>query len=589
MNKKKVHTGGVALFNGIIFSSDYRQVIAQRNNKNIRCQTSEFNSGKNIINSIPIIRGILGISSQLNNAAPTFMDSSGENDSKSNKKIMYFYLIICIICITIPIIISAFFKNDLRNVVQISIILLEFLIYLISMKFAKELDILFMYHGAEHKAVNAYERSGEEGLTIENIKKSSRFHKRCGGNFVVYFIILTILSVFIPIDNLILKDIAMILLTILNMGIAYEIVNIFSILPKPFDVINYPATLIQLVTTKEPTDDMMEVAMYGIIASIREKNGIEINKYITNYIHKNLSNREYEVQDIYAILEYVTNVDRNMIFLNKDTMLLRINQEIESNRLLNKYYNEKYPLQYITHKQYFYKEKYYVDENVLIPRQDTEVLVEKAIKYIEDEKLTKLIDLCTGSGAIGISIIKNVNIENASIELIDISKNALNVAKRNITTNGVYEKVKVIESDLLTKKIEEIKTSVKEIENSNENINTDDKENKNLLLEDLKVDMIISNPPYIKTDVIPTLQEEVKKEPHLALDGGKDGLSIYRRIIKEAKEVLKINGLLLLEIGYDQLKDIKQIINENKEYKILEDIKDYGGNDRGIICRFQGK
>lgn len=589
MNKKKVHTGGVALFNGIIFSSDYRQVIAQRNNKNIRCQTSEFNSGKNIINSIPIIRGILGISSQLNNAAPTFMDSSGENDSKSNKKIMYFYLIICIICITIPIIISAFFKNDLRNVVQISIILLEFLIYLISMKFAKELDILFMYHGAEHKAVNAYERSGEEGLTIENIKKSSRFHKRCGGNFVVYFIILTILSVFIPIDNLILKDIAMILLTILNMGIAYEIVNIFSILPKPFDVINYPATLIQLVTTKEPTDDMMEVAMYGIIASIREKNGIEINKYITNYIHKNLSNREYEVQDIYAILEYVTNVDRNMIFLNKDTMLLRINQEIESNRLLNKYYNEKYPLQYITHKQYFYKEKYYVDENVLIPRQDTEVLVEKAIKYIEDEKLTKLIDLCTGSGAIGISIIKNVNIENASIELIDISKNALNVAKRNITTNGVYEKVKVIESDLLAKKIEEIKTSVKEIENSNENINTDDKENKNLLLEDLKVDMIISNPPYIKTDVIPTLQEEVKKEPHLALDGGKDGLSIYRRIIKEAKEVLKINGLLLLEIGYDQLKDIKQIINENKEYKILEDIKDYGGNDRGIICRFQGK
>ena len=475
MNKKKVHTGGVALFNGIIFSSDYRQVIAQRNNKNIRCQTSEFNSGKNIINSIPIIRGILGISSQLNNAAPTFMDSSGENDSKSNKKIMYFYLIICIICITIPIIISAFFKNDLRNVVQISIILLEFLIYLISMKFAKELDILFMYHGAEHKAVNAYERSGEEGLTIENIKKSSRFHKRCGGNFVVYFIILTILSVFIPIDNLILKDIAMILLTILNMGIAYEIVNIFSILPKPFDVINYPATLIQLVTTKEPTDDMMEVAMYGIIASIREKNGIEINKYITNYIHKNLSNREYEVQDIYAILEYVTNVDRNMIFLNKDTMLLRINQEIESNRLLNKYYNEKYPLQYITHKQYFYKEKYYVDENVLIPRQDTEVLVEKAIKYIEDEKLTKLIDLCTGSGAIGISIIKNVNIENASIELIDISKNALNVAKRNITTNGVYEKVKVIESDLLTKKIEEIKTAVKEIENSNENINTDDK------------------------------------------------------------------------------------------------------------------
>ena len=575
MNNKKVHTGGVALFNGILFSSDYRQVIAQRNNKIIRCKTSEFNKNKSIIDNIPILRGIIGVSSQLNNAAPTFMDSSGENDNKSNKKIMYLYLIICIICISIPILVSAFFKSDLRNIIQISIILFEFLIYLISMKFTKELNILFMYHGAEHKAVNTYERCGEEGLTIENIKKSSRFHKRCGGNFVVYFIILTILSVLIPIENLILKDIVMILLTILNMGIAYEIVNIFSILPKPFDVINYPATLIQLVTTKEPTDDMIEVAMYGIVASIREKNGIEINKYITNYIHKNLSNKEYEVQDIYAILEYVTKVDRNMIFLNKDTMLLRINQEIESDRLLDKYYNEKYPLQYITHKQYFYKEKDYVDENVLIPRQDTEVLVEKAIKYIENENLTKLIDLCTGSGAIGISIIKNINVENASIELLDISKSALSIAKRNVTTNGVYEKVKVTESDLLTKKIEEIKTAVKEIENSD--------------IEDLKVDMIISNPPYIKTDVIPTLQEEVKKEPHLALDGGKDGLSIYRRIVKEAKEVLKVNGLLILEIGYDQLDDIKQILNENKEYKIIEELKDYGGNDRGIICRFHGK
>ena len=575
MNNKKVHTGGVALFNGILFSSDYRQVIAQRNNKIIRCKTSEFNKNKSIIDNIPILRGIIGVSSQLNNAAPTFMDSSGENDNKSNKKIMYLYLIICIICISIPILVSTFFKSDLRNIIQISIILFEFLIYLISMKFTKELNILFMYHGAEHKAVNTYEKFGEEGLTIENIKKSSRFHKRCGGNFVVYFIILTILSVLIPIENLILKDIVMILLTILNMGIAYEIVNIFSILPKPFDVINYPATLIQLVTTKEPTDDMIEVAMYGIVASIREKNGIEINKYITNYIHKNLSNKEYEVQDIYAILEYVTKVDRNMIFLNKDTMLLRINQEIESDRLLDKYYNEKYPLQYITHKQYFYKEKYYVDENVLIPRQDTEVLVEKAIKYIENENLTKLIDLCTGSGAIGISIIKNINVENASIELLDISKSALSIAKRNVTTNGVYEKVKVTESDLLTQKIEEIKTAVKEIENSD--------------IEDLKVDMIISNPPYIKTDVIPTLQEEVKKEPHLALDGGKDGLSIYRRIVKEAKEVLKVNGLLILEIGYDQLDDIKQILNENKEYKIIEELKDYGGNDRGIICRFQGK
>ena len=104
-----------------------------------------------------------------------------------------------------------------------------------------------------------------------------------------------------------------------------------------------------------------------------------------------------------------------------------------------------------------------------------------------------------------------------------------------------------------------------------------------------RVDLIISNPPYIRTDVLPTLQEEVKKEPKLALDGGKDGLDFYNRIIKEAKEVLKPNGIIIFEIGYDQLDDIKHIVNENKEYKMLESFKDYGGNDRVVICRFQDK
>lgn len=571
MNNNKIHTGGVALFNGILFSSDYRQVIAQRKDNIIKCQTSNYSNDKSVISSIPILRGIFGLSSQINNATPAFISSSGEKSSKG-KKTIYLYLLLCIICISIPIIISAFFKETIRNIIQCILILLEFVVYLTALKCTSELDTLFMYHGAEHKAVNTYEDLGEEGLTVENIKKHSRFHKRCGGNFVVYFIVLTLFTVFIPIDNLILKCISMILLTILNMGIAYEIVNIFSILPKPFDIINYPATLIQYITTKEPTDDMLEVAMYGITASIRQKNGIVINSYINKYVRENLNGKEYNVQDIYSILEYVTNTDRNMIFLNKNEMLLRINQEIEANRLLNKYYNEKYPLQYIVHKQYFYKEKYYVDENVLIPRQDTEVLVEKAIEYIQNENLSKIIDLCTGSGAIGISIIKNINIENSSVELIDISNKALNIAKRNAILNGVYNKVKIVESDLLSKKIDEINSVV-------------DKEE----IDELKVDIIISNPPYIKTDVIPTLQQEVQKEPLLALDGGKDGLDIYRRIFKEAKEVLKENGLLILEIGYDELEDIKVLLKENKEYKLIESVKDYGKNDRGIICRFQGK
>ena len=354
------------------------------------------------------------------------------------------------------------------------------------------------------------------------------------------------------------------LLCIFNIGLTYEIVNLFSKFKKPFDIINYPATLIQLFTTKEPTDEMLKLAIYGVLGSTRKENGITPLEYLKKYTSENLKNKEYETTDIYSILEYVTGVDRNRLLLQKDRYLISLNNEIEADRLLNKYYNENYPLQYITHKQYFYNELYYVDENVLIPRADSEILVEKAIEYIEKENLKSAIDLCTGSGALGISTARNSAIE--IMTLIDISLGAISVANKNILSNDVGLKVKAKVSDLLSEVIKETATD-----------------------EEKKVDIIISNPPYIKTEVISTLQKEVQKEPHLALDGGKDGLEFYIRIFKEAKAVLKPNGLLMLEIGYDQLDDIKNIVKENSEYTLLESVKDYGGNDRVVICRFQEK
>jgi len=364
----------------------------------------------------------------------------------------------------------------------------------------------------------------------------------------------------------------MMIMSILNIGIAYEVVNIFSKLPKPFDIINYPATLIQFATTKEPNDEMLELAIYGVLGSVRKENGITVTAYIKKYIKENLENKisDYDTQDIYSILEYITNLDRNKLILQKDSYLISLRQEIEADRLLNKYYVDKYPLQYITHKQYFYNETYYVDENVLIPRADSEILVEKAIEYINNENIKNMIDLCTGSGALGISIAKNSNVEN--VELIDISLGALNVAKRNIMANNVAEKVITRYSDLLSERIKYIDSC-----NNQEEI------------ESLKVDIIVSNPPYIRSDVVPTLQEEVQKEPHLALDGGKTGLDFYIKIYNESKKVLKNNGILILEIGYDQLEEIKGLIKENNEFKLLESVKDYGGNDRVVICRFQEK
>ena len=562
--RKKITVGGVALFNGIIFTSDYRQVAVQKEGEKINSRSTNLIKDKRIISKIPVIRGLLGIGNQIENSIPDFMRSSGEEEKSSKLNTLLLYAILIVACISIPVLISAFFPVKYQSMIQVLIIALEFVMYICMLKSIPDLDTLFKYHGAEHKAVNAYENLKLEEINLENVRKQSRFHKRCGGNFIVYFVILTMLSTLLPIENLIIKALSMMLLCIFNIGLAYEIVNLFSKFKKPFDIINYPATLIQLFTTKEPTDEMLKLAIYGVLGSTRKENGITPLEYLKKYTSENLKNKEYETTDIYSILEYVTGVDRNRLLLQKDRYLISLNNEIEADRLLNKYYNENYPLQYITHKQYFYNELYYVDENVLIPRADSEILVEKAIEYIEKENLKSAIDLCTGSGALGISTARNSAIE--IMALIDISLGAISVANKNILSNDVGLKVKAKVSDLLSEVIKETATD-----------------------EEKKVDIIISNPPYIKTEVISTLQKEVQKEPHLALDGGKDGLEFYIRIFKEAKAVLKPNGLLMLEIGYDQLDDIKNIVKENSEYTLLESVKDYGGNDRVVICRFQEK
>lgn len=562
--RKKITVGGVALFNGIIFTSDYRQVAVQKEGEKINSRSTNLIKDKRIISKIPVIRGLLGIGNQIGNSIPDFMRSSGEEEKSSKLNTLLLYAILIVACISIPVLISAFFSGKYQSIIQALIIALEFVMYICMLKSIPDLDTLFKYHGAEHKAVNAYENLKLEEINLENVRKQSRFHKRCGGNFIVYFVILTMLSTLLPIENLIIKALSMMLLCIFNIGLAYEIVNLFSKFKKPFDIINYPATLIQLFTTKEPTDEMLKLAIYGVLGSTRKENGITPLEYLKKYTSENLKNKEYETTDTYSILEYVTGVDRNILLLQKDRYLISLNNEIEADRLLNKYYNENYPLQYITHKQYFYNELYYVDENVLIPRADSEILVEKAIEYIEKENLKSAIDLCTGSGALGISTARNSAIE--IMTLIDISLGAISVANKNILSNDVGLKVKAKVSDLLSEVIKETATD-----------------------EEKKVDIIISNPPYIKTEVISTLQKEVQKEPHLALDGGKDGLEFYIRIFKEAKAVLKPNGLLMLEIGYDQLDDIKNIVKENSEYTLLESVKDYGGNDRVVICRFQEK
>lgn len=211
------------------------------------------------------------------------------------------------------------------------------------------------------------------------------------------------------------------------------------------------------------------------------------------------------------------------------------------------------PIEHITHNKEFMKLNFFVDENVLIPRQDTEVLVEEVIKIAQKIKARKILDLCTGSGAIAISLAKYL--PNTEITALDISYKALEVAKLNAKNNKVENQITFIESNLL----------------------------ENLQKE--KYDIIVSNPPYIKQDIIKELDKEVQREPHIALDGGKDGLDFYRKIIDSGYEYLKYGGYLCLEIGYDQKEEVMNLLDDNGQYINKICIKDLYDNDRVIIAK----
>lgn len=243
--------------------------------------------------------------------------------------------------------------------------------------------------------------------------------------------------------------------------------------------------------------------------------------------------------------------------LNKPKEYLAINDKEEVKEIILENYNKQlqqiingYPLQYITHSQEFMKLNFYVDENVLIPQPDTEILVEQVFKIYNEKysgKKVKILDLCTGSGAIAVSLKKYI--ELADVTAVDISSEALEVAKRNAKDNNVA--INFIESDMFSQ------------------------------IKD-KYDIIVSNPPYIESKILKELPKDVQNEPVIALDGGEDGLKFYREISQKAHIYLKNDGFLVVEIGYNQKQSVIEILTNEKKYRNIEAIKDLSNNNRVI-------
>ncbi len=262
----------------------------------------------------------------------------------------------------------------------------------------------------------------------------------------------------------------------------------------------------------------------------------------------NIENIEY---DIKTILRDTFDIDYNKFVMDMDN-------EFEADKSLEYEFisriekrKKHIPLQYIINKQNFYGLDLYVNESVLIPRYDTENIVDCIVKDFEGSKDISVLDLCTGSGCIAISLKKN---GFEKVFALDISDKALEVAKHNAYIHNAD--ITFIKSDLY-----------KELPN------------------DIRFDLIVSNPPYIRTGEIEKLDDEVKDfEPKLALDGGKDGLDFYKKILNLSKDFINKNGSLYFEIGYDQAKDVVDLAKKEGYYNI-KIIKDLSGKDRGISMR----
>lgn len=261
-----------------------------------------------------------------------------------------------------------------------------------------------------------------------------------------------------------------------------------------------------------------------------------------NEILKQNGVADYE-NNVTQLFLHVLKIDRTELFLKTE---LTKKEYKKIKRLVVKRASH-YPLQYIIKNVEFYGNRISVNKNVLIPRNETEQLCEM-VAGVSNGK--KVLDLCTGSGCIGLGIKAN---SSADVTLADVSKKALSVARKNAKQNGLN--VKIVKSDLFS--------NIKE-----------------------KFDIIVSNPPYIKTSVLKTLQPEVQFEPMLALDGMEDGYYFYKKIIEEAPKFLNKFGEIYFEVGIGQAKTVAKLLS--KHFECIRIVKDYYNKERIVCAKLKG-
>lgn len=608
MSRKKkkdsrTYIGGQAVLEGVMMRGKTAYATAVRDPEgNIQVESRRLNlsKGMRIVSKIPLVRGVVSFVSSLVMGSKILMRSAevygdeGEPsrfekwcESKLHINVMAAVSFIATLLgivlavglfIVLPILLADLLVSSGTwlvkysvgyNLIQGCIRLIIFILYIVAITAMKDIRRVFMYHGAEHKTITCFEKGMD--LTPENAKTCSRIHDRCGTTFLflVMAISIVVFSVvnwvcdeylnffrFGNVVNFLIQFGIKILFLPLVAGISYEVLKLLAksqskiLLP-----IKAPGFALQKLTTREPSEDMLEVA----IAAFKKVYEMDADEKIgeTDFtVSKTVKKYTEELKALFAengidesdaewLVSVKTGIARSEL-AGSDKILVpsRVREldKIAGERLTGR------PLWYILGDTEFYGYKIKVDERVLIPRPETELMTEQVLRTAEQGD--KVLDLCTGSGCIAIALAKKGAEKELIVTASDISADALALAQENAKRNGAD--IKFIESDLL------------------EGVRG-------------KFNIIVCNPPYIKSGDIPGLQKEVQFEPKGALDGGEDGLDFYRRLAKEAPRHLVKGGTLFMECGIGQAQEIVKLFKKFDYTMVSRDYNDVERFVRAVL------
>jgi len=690
--------GGQAIMEGVMMRGSDRTAIAMRLPSGELYLKTKMRPAESKAAKMPLIRGVYAFGRSLVDGMGTLMESAnileeyGDSEEYQEGKFEAWinktfgakaaWNILMTLALLVAVVISVIFfviiptwavnflgewiKSPLvLNLIEGVLRMIMFIAYILAVRNMQDIKTLFAYHGAEHKSIHCFEN--KEDLEVENAAKYYTLHPRCGTSFMMFVLIISILLFsFLGWPNLLWRIVSRLLLLPVIAAISYELLRWAGRSDGALvRALSWPGLMLQKLTTAEPTNAQLEVALLALKSVLVDPETIEIEGFVDKdgnivrslkeeaKVQKEVSEWEEDVKansdynneissgnkeaaapvgedEINEAIKFLDNLDsdgytlvaidpenRKMVDIitekeandaKKRTLARRYTADIKTYenalkwgqatlgmiengrneaKIIMSYATglsdsemitrgkelmreddfyeyerrimarvEGMPLQYIVGIQEFMGLPFRVNKNVLIPRLDTEVLVEQLLREIKERgyKKPEILDMCTGAGAIGVSLAHKL--PDAQVTMTDVSDEALHTAMGNAGLNGVNRRCIFLVGDMF-----------------------------NAIAEDKEYDVLVCNPPYIPTAEISKLAVEVRKhEPTAALDGGADGLDYYRIISAEASSHIKSGGLLALEIGADQAKDVCKLIESADTFKDIKVIKDLAGLDRVIIA-----